>query len=248
MAQKGPSKTQKSISVENARFLKRKKNTWTIRTSPGAHSKNTSVPLGFVCRDLLGLGESMFETKKILNAKNVLVNGVARSDQKFAVGLFDVIELLLENKRFRIVFDNNGRLVLSEIKNKGSVEKISKILFKKMVKGGLVQLTTNDGFVFREKKSDYKPGDSLKISLPQKKILGGFELKTGKTVYLINGENKVGKIGKVTAISGSSKSREKIINIDVDGEVLKTVERNVIVIGDNSTSIDFGKVFESEEK
>ncbi len=240
MSQKGESKTQKSIAVEKARFIKRKKNVWTIRTSPGPHSKEFSVPLGFVVREMLGIAGTLFEAKKILGMGSIVVNGVARKEPKFPVGLFDVLLLVESKKKYRLVFDDKGRLVLSEMEDKSPLEKVSKILFKKAVKKGLVQLTTDDGFVFLEKKTAFRPGDSLKISLPEKKILDGLELKKGNMVYMIGGK-KIGKTGTVLSVSDGTRSRPKLVGIEIDGKEILTVEKNTMVIGKGTPSVDFGK-------
>src|SRR3989344_6227019 len=101
MARHGESKSQKRISVETARFLKRKENVWTIRTKPGPHKRGYAIPLGFVARDMLQVGKTMFETKKVLNQGSIEVNGVARKEVQFAVGLFDVVEAKTTKKKYR---------------------------------------------------------------------------------------------------------------------------------------------------
>lgn len=245
MSNRGNSRSQKSISAPIAVFLKRKENVWTIKTSAGPHSKETSVPLGFVVRDMLSLSETMFETKKVLNEGAISVNGVTRREPKFPIGLFDVVSTK-DGKNFRLVFDTKGRLVLSEMGGKSALEKVSKILFKKIVKKGLVQLTTTDGFVFREKKTEFKPGDSLRISLPDKKILEGLELKKGNMVYFTSGK-KLGHVGKVTGFTEGTRARPRLVSVDVEGTEVLTVAQNVFVVGKNSLSIDFGDKFKEGE-
>lgn len=246
MASRGESKVQKSISVEKARFLPRKRNVFTTRVRAGAHSKQTSIPLGFIARDMLSAGDTMFETKKILNKGEILVNGRAQKENRFAVGLFDMIEVLPAGKKYRAVYDFKGRLVLNELGKKSTTEKISKIMFKKAVKNGVVQLTTSDGFVFLEKKTAFKPGDSLRFSLPDKKILEGIELKKGSAVFFTGGK-QVGKTGVVTEITEGTKRREKLVDVDMEGTQVRTTEKNVVAVGKNSPAIEFGKSLNESE-
>lgn len=243
MSERGESKAQKSISAPKARFLKRRLSVWTIRTKAGPHSGKASIPLGFIVRDMLGATNSMFETKKVLNAEQVLVNGTARNTPQFAVGLFDVVELVPANKKYRVVLDTNSRLVLSELKPKSASEKVSKVLGKHAVKKGVIQLTTMEGFVFMEKKTGIVPGDSIKISLPAKKILSQFELKKGNLVYFTSGK-KVSLTGKITGITEGTRSRPKLVNVDVDGTQVQTVEKNVVVIGNDKAEMDMGEPLE----
>lgn len=246
MARHGESKSQKRISVETARFLKRKANVWTIRTKPGPHRRGYAIPLGFVARDMLHVGSTMFETKKVLNAGSIEVNGVPRKDHQFAVGLFDVVETKTTKKRYRVVFDKKGRLALNEMDAKSPLEKVSKVMYKRAVKGGLIQITTSEGFVFRDKTTSFSPNDSLKISVPDKKIISGLKFEQGNTVYFIGG-TKIGETGKIKSITPGTRNRPILVEVDVDGNTFKTTGNNLMVIGEKSVVIDLGKEILEQE-
>ncbi|MDO8633818.1 MAG: 30S ribosomal protein S4e [archaeon] len=246
MARHGERKSQKRISVETARFLKRKENVWTIRTKPGPHRRGHAIPLGFVARDMLQVGQTMFEAKKVLNQLGIEVNGVARKDTQFAVGLFDVVGVKATKKKFRVVFDKKGRLTLNEMDAKSPLEKVSKVLFKKAVKGGLIQLTTSEGFVFRDKKTGFSPNDSVKISVPEKKILSGLKFEEGNMVYFIGG-TKIGETGKIRSITAGTRNRPVLVEVEVEGAMFKTTGNNLMVIGEKSAAVDLGKMVAQAE-
>lgn len=189
---------------------------------------------------MLQAGKTMFEVKKVLNQMGIEVNGVARKDTQFAVGLFDVVEAKAVGKKFRVVFDKKGRLALNEMDAKSPLEKVSKVLFKKAVKGGLIQLTTSEGFVFRDKKTVFSPNDSLKISVPGKKILGGLKFEEGNMVYFIGG-TKIGETGKIKSIAPGTRKRPVLVEVEVEGTVFQTTGNNLMVIGEKSAAVDLGK-------
>ena len=199
MAKKGSKKSEKRISTDKVRNIKRKEKTWTIKSEPGPHTKSTSVPLGFVLRDLLGLAHNLREIKHMLNSRSVKVDGTVRTSYRFPVGLFDVVSFSKEKKAYRLVYDFKGRLVPREIEGKELSKKICKITDKKTGKTGITEIITNDGRTFKEKNAKYKVGDSLEIEIPGQKISKALEFAKGNTAY-VSGGTHVSAIGKITEI------------------------------------------------
>ena len=89
----------KLIAAPKTWFVPRKTNVFTLRPSPGAHSLSYGMPLGLLLRDQLKVASTMGEARKIISNKEVLVDGVARTDHRFIVGLFDVLSSA-ENNEF----------------------------------------------------------------------------------------------------------------------------------------------------
>ena len=54
-------------------------------------------------RDILGLVQNSREINDVLSSSQMLVDGVARHDAAFSVGLFNVIEVPKEGLAFRLI-------------------------------------------------------------------------------------------------------------------------------------------------
>jgi len=199
MSKKGEGKSQKRLSAPNARFLPRKVKVWSIKGRPGPHSRESSVPLGFVLREMLGVAKTLKEAKIILGNKAVEVNGLVRSDYRFPVGIFDLIELPETKKVYRVVIDSKQRIALKGLDAKAEKARICKVTGKKIGKKGVMQLTFNDGTVLLEKKTKLNCMDSAKLSVPEKKILAELALAEGSLAYLLKGKS-AGEVARVKKI------------------------------------------------
>lgn len=241
MARHGEGKSQKSLSVSKVRALSRKKNVWTIRMRTGPHNKYAAVPLLFIIRDILKLAGNKKEAKHLLNNREVKVNGVVRKDAKFAVGLFDIVDLEKIKNRYRVVLDGKGRIVLNEIPVKSKLEKVCKVMAKRTVKKGREQIVTNDGIniLTHGKSKKLSVGDSIKISLPEKKILEILEAKKGNKAYIFSGTH-TGMLAKIVEIAPRTMLKPKLITLESGGKEFRTTEKNIVVIGKSKVAIELG--------
>jgi small subunit ribosomal protein S4e len=105
--------------------IHRKEAKWAPRTRSGPHPLNKSIPLQIIIRDMLGYAKTYRETKKILTEGNVLIDGVVRTDERFPIGLMDVIEIKKIDKFYRVLPHPSKELILHEI---GEEEEILPIL------------------------------------------------------------------------------------------------------------------------
>lgn len=236
MARKGGRKSNKRLAASKAMQLQRKEFTWTIRANSGPHSRQKSMPIGFVLRDLLHLAANLKEVKFILNKGIVSVDGRTVRDYRFPVGLFDLISTSAENKTYRVLFDRKGRLVLKEEKTNVK-QKLCKVIAKGIAKKGLIQLHSNDGRTFSVKKSDANIGDSLLVRVPQQSIEQQFRLAAGNTVLLTGGTN-VGMVASIKKITEATMQRQKLIALSSEGKDFQTTESNVFVVGEKKPAIE----------
>ena len=237
MAKKGERKSEKRLSTSKVRKVRRKERTWTIRSKPGPHSRKKSIPLGMALRDILGKGKTLKEVKFILNSKKIKVDGRIVKNYRFPIGLFDMISIDEEKKNYLTIFDDGGRFTLKETKDAGKLRKLCKVTGKKVGKKGVIQLVSNDGRTFEEKKTQCKVGDSLEIELPTQKILNRLELKKGNFVY-ISGGTHIGEQAKITDIIEGTMKRPKLVALKPEGkDEFQTIGRNVFVIGDKKLVI-----------
>ena len=77
------SKHLKRLAAPRTVRLHRKEHTWTIKSSPGPHPLEESIPLGLIVRDYLKLCDTYKEVKSIIAGGDVLIDGKSRKNHKF---------------------------------------------------------------------------------------------------------------------------------------------------------------------
>ena len=125
--------------------IRRKQSQFALKASPGPHRKRNSYPLGIILRDVLKIGTTMHEVKTIVSAGKVKVDGMARRDVKFPVGLMDVINLTPTGQSYRLVPRDSKLLVHVEIQNSENMVKFAKVTSKITTNGGKLQYGFHDG-------------------------------------------------------------------------------------------------------
>ena len=193
------SKHLKRLAAPRAVRLHRKEKTWTIKSSPGPHPLEKSIPLGLIIRDYLGLCDTYREVKRVIASGDILVDGAKRKNHKFPCGLMDIISIPKLKKDYRILFDKNGKLTLVPISGKDVEWKLCRIENKTIVKGNRIQLNLHDGRNILVKKDEYKTGDVLKISFKDNKISDVFKYEKG-TISMIIGGSHIGEMANIQDI------------------------------------------------
>src|SRR5437588_12719479 len=69
--------------------IKRKERTWTPSTRPGPHSREKSLPLVIIIREVLGYARTAKEAIRIISTGKVKIDGIIRKDTRFQVRLKD---------------------------------------------------------------------------------------------------------------------------------------------------------------
>ncbi len=229
MANKGTVNKQKRLSVGTVRHLKRKAFVWTIRAKPGAHTENTSVPLGFVVRDMLSMAKTLREAKQIINKGHVLVDGNVRKTHQFAVGLFDTVTIPSLKKNYRMVLDTKGRLTTVEVSDAAVKNKPVKVTSKSLVKGNKLMIQTHDGKTFRDADKKIAVGDSVLTNVEGTKINEHLAFSKGNRV-LITGGSHVGEVAKIESILEGTMKRDKLVSLSEGSAKFQTTAVNVMVI------------------
>jgi len=228
MSSKGENKKAKAISMPRIVGVSKKNNYWTVKTKAGPHKKETSVPLGIVVRNYSGIVKTMKEAKHILNNNEVKVNGVVRTAHQFPVGLFDVVAIEKQKLFYRMLLDTKERLIVKQI-DKESKDKVSKITNKVMTTKG-IQITTDDGRTYYGVKANVK--DSVKLALPEGKVIEVLEFKSGACVYITKGAH-CSEIATIKEIVSATQRRDLLVKLSDGKKEFETTAKNVIVVGKN---------------
>ncbi len=234
------SKHLKRLAAPRAVTLHRKEKTWTIKSSPGPHPLEKSIPLGLIVRDYLGLCDTYKETKRVATSGDILVDGVKRKNHKFPCGLMDVVSIPKLKKNFRILFDRNGKLALVPISTKDAEWKLCRIENKTIVKGNRIQLNLHDGKNKLVKKDEYKTGDVLKISFKDNKISDVFKFDKGNVSMIIGGSH-IGQIASIDGIQVASSSKPNLAKMKGVKE-FSTLSNYIFPIGKTKPTITLPEV------
>jgi small subunit ribosomal protein S4e len=157
------------------------------------HNDGQSIPVLIVLRDMLKIAKTRSEAKRIILSEKVKVNGKVIKDEKYPLALFDVLGI--DAKNYKIMLKNK-KFSLEETKAK---EKISKIIGKKILRNGKVQINLNDGRNFLGKEK-INTGDSAVYNFADKKIEKIIPLKENANVIVISGSH-IGEEGKIEKIN-----------------------------------------------
>ncbi len=238
MARMGGRKQQKRLAAPASWKIPRKSRfgVWITNVIPGPHPKERSIPLRVLIRDYLNLADNTREADYIIKSGKVLVDGKVRKDPRFPVGLFDVVEIPELDKVFRIILDEKGRVTPKEVPKEERNVKLVRVERKKMVNGGRIQIGTHDGRTFIVEDNSIRPGDALKITVPDQKIVEHYPLDKGSLVYVLSGRH-AGTLGVVDEVIPGSLLTEKSVRISVEETTITTPIRNVFVVGVKAPAI-----------
>ena len=206
-------------------LIKRKEEKFVSRPKPGSHNLRNGLPLGLILRDMLGYAQSIAEATKILQTKEIIVDGKIRRESRFIVGLMDVISIPASGEHYRVLLGKDGRLFPAQIDEKESKVKICKVKGKRVIKKGGVQINLHDGRNILTDKA-VKVGDSVVINPAENKIKEVLELKKGAYVYMVRGKH-AGDGGIMLDTLG-----ERIIYERTDKRKVETLKDYVFVVGD----------------
>jgi small subunit ribosomal protein S4e len=211
----------KRLNAPRSWLIDRKVRKLITKPNPGAHALERALPLGFVLQHL-GLAVTSREVKKILLAKNIMVDGKRVKDHRFPVGLFDVVEIPDTKQHFRVGIDMKGRLTLN-VADKDLKHKPCRIVGKTMLPKGKLQINLIDSRNIHADKANYKVGDTLVLELPGQKVVKHLELKPGAKI-LITAGRYVGKTAHVSNLEGNT------VKFTIDNIASDTLKENTYVI------------------
>lgn len=169
--------------------IKRKGTKYVVRA---INNPTESVPVIIAVRDMLKIARTGKEVNELRKEKILKINGRTVIDGKEGVQLFGVLSV--GDKNYRLSLLPTNKFFFEETKD--ATKRVSKIIGKRLVDGGKVQINLYDGTSVIG-KSEMKVGDSLYVDNSQK-IVKHVSLSAGAEVFII--------AGKYTGISGKAKA------------------------------------------
>jgi small subunit ribosomal protein S4e len=256
LGKKGGSTALKRKPAPKIWPIHRKEYVWVVKPTPGPHSLEKCLPLTIVLREILGFAKTRKEAKIIVSQGKVYVDGRVRREDKFPVGLMDVISFPEIDKHFRVLPSHKG-LILHPISKEETTFKLCRIENKTTVKNGHIQLNLHDGSNVLIKVADpknpqedvYKTFDIVQLSLPDRQVIGHIRMKE-KDFAIITGGKNMGKYGRIVEIEDvkGRKRREAIVTIeDEKGNRYQTILDFVFVVGDEKPLISLPEISEAAQ-
>lgn len=225
---------RKALNAPKLRRIHRKGIPWTVKSSPGPHSAEKSVPLKVALRDHMKITENGKEAERIIKEGKIKVDGKTVRDHKHPVGFMDVVTVDPSKSNYRANYDQHGKMRFTKINDKEAKHKLSRVERKNKVKGGKTQITLHDGKNIIEEDAD--TGDSVKITLPDQEVEKIVKLKEGNKGYIISGRH-AGEILEITGIMQGTRKRPTLIEL---GDI-KTQKKNVFPIGEKNPEVEIGE-------
>ncbi len=241
MTRLGQKKQQKRLPAPRHWPIERKGYKFTVRAIPGPHPKESSITLAILLREMLGYAKTINEVKQILSSGQVLVDGRVRKMRGFPLGVMDVIEIKTSGERFRLLPKMRGGLRLVPIGDKEAGIKLCRVQKKRMVAKGRVQFTLHDGrnvlLPEGRKPSEIHTLDTLKVSIPDHKMVSHIALEKGAYAVVTQGNN-VGIEGRVLDIQKRYGTHASTVTIeDLQGNKIQTSLDYVFVVGKQTPEV-----------
>ncbi len=232
MGKKGPTRHMKREASPRIWPIPRKRFVWAPRTSPGPHPIAESIPLLIIIRDILGYAETGREGRIIIKEGQILVDGRARRDIGFPVGIMDVIEIPKAGQAFRVLPASRERLRLHPIDEEELGFKLCRIIGKTTVKGGRIQLNLHDGrnVLLEDGGREYKLNDVIKLSIPDQEILDHVRFEKGVRALVVGGGSR-GSYGSIVEIRNEPWKRRTAVLRMQGREEITTLARYLFAVG-----------------
>ena len=223
--------------------IHRKEKVWAVHSSSGSHGSRESLPLLIVLRDLLGYAETRREAEIMLTEKKIKVDGTTRRDERFPVGLMDIVEISDTNQYFRVLPSKSG-LVLHPVNSEESKFKLCRIESKTTTKNGHIQLNLHDGRNLLIKTVDplhpiediYKVHDVLRIGVPNQEILDHLKFREKALALIIGGKSR-GQHGQILSVEKRPGLLDTVTLRSRDGNEIRTVISYIFPVGIDSLLI-----------
>jgi len=192
-----------------------------------SHGTGKGISLLFLIRDVLGLAKTRKEVRVMTLGGMVKINNKIRHDENFPVNVLDVVSLVAgKDERFYRLEIVNKKFSLVVIDAKEADSKIVKIVGKKILSGGLVQMNLRDGQNFLSKLK-FSVGDSVLLDTKKDKISKILSLKKGAKVEIILGKH-AGKKGELVGFEDLVRGRN--YEVKLKDKTVKLPYKTILVI------------------
>ncbi len=215
--------------------IPRKGTKWLKRPGPGPHAQDQSIPLLLVLRDLRRVVQSAREARILVRSGSVRVDGSVAKRLDRGLGLMDTLSFAAPlDAHYRVMKNRRGKLALIPIPSTEASVKLGRVRFKHAAKGGRVEVTLHDGRnLLVPANSPFRVGDSVKIAVPDQKVVEHLPLAPGALAY-VSGGSHVGELARVDRVEVRNSSAPNLVHFK---EGFSTIKEYVFVVGQNAPTV-----------
>jgi small subunit ribosomal protein S4e len=186
---------------------------------------------------MLGYASTRREASMIAKQGKIKIDGKPRLNEKFPVGLMDVVSLPDAGENYRILPAKGGRLTLHLIKGEETSFKLCRVIGKTTLRNNITQLRLHDGRTLNvPTESPYKVNDTLKINVPSQQIVDHIPFKDQLQV-VITGGNSQGETGIIIGFGDEPGWKKTATVRTPKGEDIRTLTKYVFPIGTTQSLI-----------
>lgn len=193
-----------------------------------SHGTNKGISLLFLLRDVLEVAQTRKEVRCMTLGGMVKINNKIRQDETFPVNVLDVVNLSADkdNKFYRLEIVNK-KFRLNEIDAKDADSKVVKIIGKKILNDGRVQMNLRDGQNFLSGVK-FSVGDSVVLNTKKDTISKILSLEKRAKVEIIAGKH-AGKKGELIGFEELVRGRN--YQIKLENRTVSLPYKTILVIG-----------------
>ncbi len=191
-----------------------------------SHGGSKGISVLFLLRDVLKIVKTRKEARHMTINGMVKVNNKIRKDENFPVQVRGVLSLDKAKLNYQLEIVNK-KFNLIKISAKDAKTKIVKIIGKKIIKNGKVQMNLDDGqnIISNEK---FSVGDSIILDTIENKIAKVLHLQKGAKIEVIAGKH-AGKKGELTGFGELVRGRN--YQIKLEDKIVSLPYKTILVIG-----------------
>ena len=233
---------QKRYGAKRVMHVPAKTHVFVTRPRPGPHPRHRSIPLSVAVRDMLRQAETAAEARRIISRRMISIDGRLVADHRHPLGLMDVLEIPSTHEAYRMLPIHRRGLRLVKISEEEKVFKLGKVVGKTLIRGGVNQFTLHDGRNIRVKPGEaasIRRGDTLKISLPDQRLMDYLPLKEGVHGLIYEGP-KQGLHGKLSKLTESSALTPGLATMSTEIGEVTTLRRYILAVGGEEPWITLG--------
>lgn len=222
MGSKGNSRHIKSLAAPRYYAVHKKERMYTMKPAPGRHTLQRSIPLLAFARKI-GIAATRSSGTKMIKGKDILVNGRPITDERYPIGLNDIVELAPAKQSYRITINTRGQVTIEKA---DGISRLCKIVQKYKTGKGQVMIRLHDGTVAKAPK-DASTNDS--VSMGKDGVEKVVKLQKGSKCTVIEGVH-VGESGTVKEIKPGTANVPSAVTVEGTAGEFETLLRNIMAV------------------
>ena len=189
-----------------------------------SHEQRNAIPLILAMRDVLKLVKTKKELKKILNEKQIMINGRTVKEVNYPLMLYDSLTLPSIKKYYKVTMKGR-RFDMIEVSEEKASTKTYRVMNKRLLENKKLQVNFSQGknMITNEK---LQTGEFVVIDNKTNKILKVVALKKDVEVLVVAGKH-TGKSGKIKDMVEQGKEKVAVIKTQ-NGEINANI-KNIFV-------------------